>query len=292
MQGFIFVYTVPMQKKIDSAAIKALALDLDGTTLMPDTNIGERTIRCLKKLKSRGIQLIFCTGRAIESSQSYYNAIGADGPMVFFNGAEIAEVPEVKVISSTLLDLEVVDFSIDLARNMDIHFHMFLPLTDGGWEALYIDKRRPESDTYYKHTGIEPVVADLKTLITAPELHGVLKAMFIADPVRLKPVRQTMHDRFGSRIYTTCSSPTFLEILNSSVSKGNGLKTVMELRHLKPEEVIAFGDEENDLPMFGIAGFSAAPSSAKETIRQAADFIYGPTAEEGIAVFLEEIFSL
>jgi FMN hydrolase / 5-amino-6-(5-phospho-D-ribitylamino)uracil phosphatase len=64
----------------------------------------------------------------------------------------------------------------------------------------------------------------------------------------------------------------------------------MDCRGLKPREVIAFGDEENDLPMFGVAGFSAAPSSAKEKVRNAADFIYGSNAEEGIVAFLEGVF--
>jgi hydroxymethylpyrimidine pyrophosphatase-like HAD family hydrolase len=79
--------------------------------------------------------------------------------------------------------------------------------------------------------------------------------------------------------------------MNAGVSKGEGLKIVMDSRGLKPEEVIVFGDEENDLPMFSVAGFSAAPSSAREKIRSAADFVFGPPAEEGLAVFLEEVFS-
>jgi hydroxymethylpyrimidine pyrophosphatase-like HAD family hydrolase len=99
-----------------------------------------------------------------------------------------------------------------------------------------------------------------------------------------------MLDRFGNGIYITGSFPTFLEVLNARVSKGEGLKTVMECRGLKPEEVMAFGDEENDLPMFSVAGFSAAPSSARDKIREAADFVYGPIAEEGLATFLDDLF--
>jgi len=78
--------------------------------------------------------------------------------------------------------------------------------------------------------------------------------------------------------------------MNAGVSKGTGLKTVMECRGLKPEEVIAFGDEENDIPMFSVAGFSAAPSNARENVRQAADFVFGSNAEEGLAAFLDDLF--
>jgi Cof subfamily protein (haloacid dehalogenase superfamily) len=286
-----------MQKKIDPSTIKALALDLDGTTLLPDTSLGERTTQCLKRLLSRGIQIILCTGRAIESSRRYYSAIGATGPMVFLNGAEVADVPDIKVINSDLLDLDVIDYGIELARSMDVHLQIFLPpgsvppgAQKSSWETLLIDRQRAESEMYFNHTGIQPMVMDLKAVIAAPELKGCPKAMFITDPELHDELRRKMLDRFGSRIYIVRTFPTFLEIMNAGVSKGAGLKTVMGCRGLKPEEVIAFGDEDNDIPMFDAAGFSAAPSNAREKVRQAADFVFGSNAEEGLAAFLEERF--
>jgi Cof subfamily protein (haloacid dehalogenase superfamily) len=261
--------------------------------------LGDRTAQCLKRLIAQGIQVILCTGRAIESSRRYYSAIGAKGPMVFFNGAEVAEVPDVKLISSNLMSLDVVDYGIDLARSMDIHFQVFFSpqnntasgIEKNYREALLIEKQRPEAEMYQKHTGITPVLADLKTVIAAPGLQGVMKAMFITDPALHDEIRQKMLDRFGSRIYVASTFPTFLEIMAAGASKGEGLKTVMNRWGFKPEEIIAFGDEENDLPMFSVAGFSAAPSGAKEKVRLAADFIYGSNAEEGLAGFLEDLFA-
>ena len=292
-----FRYTLAMKKDINPAAIKALALDLDGTALLPDGSLGTHTVQCLKRLIAGGIQVIFCTGRAIESSRRYYSAIGAGGPMVFFNGAEVADVPDVTVISSNLLAFEVADYGIDIARSMGVHYQIFLPPGGGPerdrehcWEALLIDRQSPEAQMYHKHTGITPVVTDLKRAVSAPGAEGCIKAMFITDPALHDEIRQKMLDRFGSRIYLARTYPSFLEIMNAGVSKGEGLKTVMRCRNLKPEEVIAFGDEENDIPMFAAAGFSAAPSNAKEKVRQAADFIFGSNADEGLAVFLTEMF--
>jgi Cof subfamily protein (haloacid dehalogenase superfamily) len=279
-----------MQKEIDVLKIKALAIDLDGTALLPNSSMGERTVQCLKGLVEKGLQVMLCTGRAVESSQRYYSAIGATGPMVFFNGAEVAEVPDVKVISSNLLGTDVIDYGLELARSMDIHFQVFFPPRGGPWEALLIEKQRPEAEMYRKHTGIVPVVADLKAEIAKPGIKGCFKAMFICDPSLHDEIRRKMGERFGDSIYMAHSYPSFLEIMNAGVSKGEGLKTAMKCRGLKMEELIAFGDEENDLPMFSVAGFSAAPSGAKEKVRQAADFVFGPSAEEGLAAFLEKTF--
>jgi hydroxymethylpyrimidine pyrophosphatase-like HAD family hydrolase len=81
-----------------------------------------------------------------------------------------------------------------------------------------------------------------------------------------------------------------LELLKYGVSKGEGLKTAMKHRGLVREEVIAFGDDENDLSMFDVAGFSVATSNAIDKNREAADLVIGSNAEEGLAAFLEETF--
>jgi hydroxymethylpyrimidine pyrophosphatase-like HAD family hydrolase len=116
--------------------------------------------------------------------------------------------------------------------------------------------------------------------------------MFIAEPDVQDALRPKLEERFGKTIYVAGTLRNFLEIMDSRVSKGQGLRFALERRGLKPEQVIAFGDEENDIPMFEAAGFSAAPSSAKETVRARANLVIGPNTEDGVAAFLEEFFGL
>jgi Cof subfamily protein (haloacid dehalogenase superfamily) len=281
-----------MRKQLNPRAIKALALDLDGTALMPGNILGGRTLKALKTLMARGMEIIICTGRAIEAAEPYRAALGAEGAMVYFNGAEIADMPAGKVINATLVDLEVIDFCLDLARSMGVHYQIYLPPAGGNYEALLIDKPAPEAEMYRRHTGIRPVVRNLKEAIAAPGLAGCLKAMYITDPALHDEIRQKLLDRFGNRIYVAQTFPTFLEVMDARVSKGEGLKIAMKYRGLKPEEIIALGDEENDLPLFSIAGFSAAPANAKEKVRAAAGRVFGSNAEEGLAAFLEEVFDI
>jgi Cof subfamily protein (haloacid dehalogenase superfamily) len=290
-----------MSKKFETKNIKGLAIDLDGTTLLPDGILGKRTRDCLKKLIDRGMQIIISTGRAIEAAEKYRSAIGATGPMVFFNGAEVADVPSGKILHTNCIGMDVVDFGTDIARELGIHEQVYLPAhisPDTGredprqmWEALVIEKYGAEAEYYQKHTGIIPVVKDLKKIAAFP-LGGVIKGMFIADPSLHDEVRKRIFSRYGDSITVMRSYPTFLEVINKGVSKGEGLKIAMEHRGLKPEEVIAFGDEENDLPMFSAAGYACAPQSAREKIREEADFIYGPHTEEGLAEYLEGVFLL
>jgi Cof subfamily protein (haloacid dehalogenase superfamily) len=261
--------------------------------------VGERTRACIQKLIANGMQIIIATGIAIESSERFRDAMGARGPMVFFNGAEVADVPSGRVLHTNLINMDVVDCGTDIARDLNVHYQVYLPAgisPETGkedpkqkWEALLIEKYGSEAEMYYNHTGIKPVVTDLKKAARWP-MKGCIKGMYIADPSLHDEIRKRMKERFGDSVFVMRSYPTFLEIINKGVSKGEGLKIAMEHRGLKPEEVIAFGDEENDLSMFEVAGFSAAPENARDKIKEAAKIIYGSNVVEGLAVWLEEVF--
>jgi Cof subfamily protein (haloacid dehalogenase superfamily) len=277
----------------DPHTIKALALDLDGTILRPDTTLSERTVSVLKACMSRGIRSILCTGRAVAGAERFRTAIGAEGPMVYYNGAEVVDMPDGTVLSSTLMDLEIADFCVDLARRGGVFFQVFFPAVPGGeGETLMIEEDRPEAEMYRRHTGIRPVLGDLKKAIGEGRAPGCIKGMFIAEPEVQEHIRPRLIERFGGRIYVARTFPTFLEVMSAGVSKGAGLRAAMEKRGLAAAELIALGDEENDLPMFEAAGFSVAPANAKEKVRQAADMVIGSNAEDGPAEYLAALFSL
>jgi hydroxymethylpyrimidine pyrophosphatase-like HAD family hydrolase len=155
-----------------------------------------------------------------------------------------------------------------------------------------IEEDRPEAEMYRRHTGIRPVLGDLKTAIGEGRAPGCIKGMFIAEPEAQERIRPLLAERFGGRIYTARTFPTFLEIMAAGVSKGAGLRAAMEKRGLAAAEVIALGDEENDLPMFEAAGFSVAPANAKDTVKEAAALTIGSNADDGPAAYLESLFGL
>lgn len=277
----------------DPKTIRALALDLDGTTLAPGAVLNERTIRAVKACLRRGIKIIIATGRALEAAERFREPLGAEGPMIYFNGAVVAEMPAGKIISSTLLDTKAADFCVDLSRETGAYFQVFFPGVNGDPRMpLMAERDGPEREMYFKHTGILAELGDLKEALRRPGLEGCIKSMFLAEPEVQAALRPKLDARFGKNIYIAQTYRTFLEIMDAKVSKGEGLKFALERLSLKREEVFAFGDEENDMPMFGAAGFSFAPSNAKENVKAAADFIIGSNADDGVAAFLEEFFSL
>ncbi|MDR1216019.1 MAG: Cof-type HAD-IIB family hydrolase [Treponema sp.] len=272
--------------------VKALALDLDGTILLPDNSLSLYTVDILQRCMARGLKIILCTGRSSEASEKYRAAIGATGPMVFFNGAEIADAPIRKEGNPpqypALLPLEVVDFCVDLSRKMDVYFQAYFPETNV--PRLVTEKIDAEWEMYFKHTGTPPSVSDIKEALKTPGLAGAIKGMFITDFETQEKIRPFLIERFGNSVYVTRTLVTFLEIMANGISKGTGLKRALDRMGIGVDETIAFGDEENDLPMFTVAGFSVAPANAKEKVRLAADVVVRSNVEDGVAMFLEEQF--
>jgi Cof subfamily protein (haloacid dehalogenase superfamily) len=276
------------------AAVKALALDLDGTALLPGNVFSGRTLRALKACQERGIRIIIATGRAVDAAERYRLETSACGPMVYFNGAEVVDMPSRTILSSTLLSPEVVNFCVDISRSMGVYFQIYLPGSPGSengkgpGEILMAEKQTPEAEMYRDHTGIVPVMGDIKEAMAAPGVSGCIKSMFITEPDVQDQIRPRLVERFGGSIYVARTYRTFLEVMDAGVSKGQGLRFAMEYLGLKAEEIVAIGDEENDLPMFAVAGFTAAPANAKEAVREAADLVIGANTEDGVAAFLEE----
>jgi Cof subfamily protein (haloacid dehalogenase superfamily) len=281
----------------DPQTIKALAFDLDGTLLQPGGTLSERNLRSLQSCMEKGIQIILSTGRSLDSGEKFRRQIGAKGPHVYYNGAEVADMSAGKMIHTRFIDPQPVLFCVELARQMGIYYQAYFPAgiinePDGesSGEVLMADKLTEESAFYEKSTGVPVVAGDLEAYLA--KTPAIIKGMFITAEETLEKIRPILEERFGNSVYLARSCPIYLETLAAGVSKGTGLLYALEYLNLKPEYTIAFGDEENDLPMFEAAGFSAAPANAKEAVLKAAVFQIPSHAEDGVAVFLEEQFGI
>jgi Cof subfamily protein (haloacid dehalogenase superfamily) len=289
MQVTIKSLRKPIEPKAES--FKALVFDLDGTLLAPGAVLTERTLKAVKSCEKKGLEIILATGRAVEASEKYRAPLGATGPMIYFNGAIIADMPENKILHTTLMAKEIAEFCVDLSLERGIYFQMYIPGTPSKpGQPLLAGRDDIQRDKYHKHTGILAELCDLKGLLHKPELPGIIKGMFLAEPEILDKLRPVIEARFGDDVYVVRSTSTFLEILNPGVSKGLGLGLALKDRGIRPEEAMVFGDEENDLPMFDHAGFAVCPSNAKDNVKARADYITPSNAEDGIAAFLEEVF--
>jgi Cof subfamily protein (haloacid dehalogenase superfamily) len=278
--------------------IKALASDLDGTLLMPDKILSDRTLKVLGACMEQGIKVILATGRGVESVEPYRRTIGTLGPQVYYNGAEVVDMPANRIIHAQLLAVAPVLFCLELARKQGLYLQAYFPaesLPAGAFgvpasnkEILLTEKLGPESEYYLKNSGLQAQAGDFEGALSVPGLSGLIKCMFITKEEYQEGLKNSIQERFGDSVTIVRSSPIYLEILAKGVSKGVGLVRALAYLNVDPKDTVVFGDEENDLPMFAAAGYSAAPANAVTSVLETADFRIGSNADEGVAAFLEE----
>ncbi|GMO19173.1 MAG: Cof-type HAD-IIB family hydrolase [Spirochaetaceae bacterium] len=271
--------------------ISLIVTDLDGTLLLPDSTLGKKTVSVIKACKKRSLKIMLATGRSLLSAEDYRKELELEGPMIYYNGAELVDMPSGRCLSLNTLPNEVAIFCTQLAREYNIHFHVYWTdkknVTE---EILFSESPSASSEIYTDRTGLHFNYGDLIDKLNAENHPDCIKGLFIAQETLLEELRSKILSRFGSAINIVKSASTFLEVLNSGASKGAALQQSLSFFNISREAVLAFGDEENDITMLQTAGYAVAPSNAIEPVKKTANHIIGHHGEEALAAFLEEHF--
>ena len=149
-------------------------------------------------------------------------------------------------------------------------------------------------DYIEKETGFvayHPRIVDADALADQWDREGKSpnKLLFAAPSEVIQNICQEITVQKDMEIDTAKSADIFLEIFPKGVSKGTALKQICKLLRIQPEETIAFGDHELDIPLIEAAGMGVAMGNGISALKEKADLITGTNNEAGIADALEKI---
>ncbi len=267
--------------KPDLEKIKAVALDMDGTLLNDQKEITPVTKRCIENLKKKGIYPILVTGRSFEALKPFKEVLGLRTPVISYNGAQIVDGITGKLLQDSPLSDTSSRFILELARRENIHVQAYRNGT------LYYERHRPESEHYESHVNLKGEVVDFDSL----EPFKFTKMMYVGKHKVLEKMKDTVLAAVGSTTAVMFSNDEFLEFMSKDVSKGKALLAVLSLLGLSPQEAIAFGDGDNDIPLLETAGIGVAMENASPSVKKAADFTASSNNNDGIARFLHPLCS-
>ncbi|MRH43360.1 Cof-type HAD-IIB family hydrolase [Aquibacillus halophilus] len=265
-----------------------IALDLDGTLLTDNKVISQRTKQTVLKAKEAGHIVVIATGRPHRASIDYYHQLGLDTPMVNFNGALIHHptdkkwdalhsplpVRTAKKIIQTCYELEVKNIMAEVE------------------DYIYLDR--------YDEELMEILNFEKQD---SPVTIGSLKNELNQDPTSLlihpredhiKQLRQSLDDEHASVIeHRKWGAPwNVIEIVRKGMNKAVGLNRIAHYYHIDQENIIAFGDEDNDLEMIEFAGVGVAMGNGIDELKSIATHVADTNERDGIGVFLEEYLNL
>ncbi|MGZ4460697.1 MAG: Cof-type HAD-IIB family hydrolase [Nocardioidaceae bacterium] len=258
-----------------------VATDLDGTLLHTDGTVTARTRAVLTALEDRGVTVVFVTGRPLRWMEALWAHVGDHGLAVVSNGGIVYDVHARAVqMARTIPPATVLEVGAVLRRAVPGTAFAIETTTGFAKEPHFMVRHPvpPDSPVAPLEEIVDP--ATVKLLARHEEL----------DPEKFWAEVET---HVGDLVTTTWSSTgALVEISGAGVTKASTLAILCEQRGISAEEVVAFGDMPNDLPMLRWAGTSYAMANAHPSVKEAAGRVAGSNEDDGVAAALEELFGL
>lgn len=270
--------------------IKLIATDLDGTFVDDRKQLIAENVQAFKECAEQGIQIVPTTGRTIVGIPEEIRNLPGVRYVITSNGATIADLQSGEIISSCLMNAETVLRIMELARDSEDDI-MYDAYVDG------VGYTKQEFWDNLLHYVPNPAVLDLvrKTRKPVPDSIEHIRSLgadiekinlfFVTEDARVR-MRSVLADI--SEVIVSSSLPNNLEINAAGADKGGALFRLAKLLGIRQEEIMAFGDGENDISMLRMAGFGVAMENAEEHVKAVANHITVTNNEAGVAVALRK----
>lgn len=261
--------------------LRLVATDLDGTLVRSDGTISARTREALVAAEERGVDVVFVTGRPLRWAEEVFAYVGGHGLAIVSNGALVW----------------------DVAAAEPRRLRPILPAV--GVEACRRLRAAVPGSSFAVET-LQGIALEEEFLERYPvpdaSRRGPLEQIFDAPAVKLlarheELTPQEFWDRaeqvIGELVTITWSSRSaLLEMSAAGVTKASTLELLCAERGIAAEQVVAFGDMPNDIPMLAWAGTSYAMADAHPTVRATAGHVAPGHDDDGVARVLEELLGL
>jgi Cof subfamily protein (haloacid dehalogenase superfamily) len=263
---------------------KLLAFDIDGTLVGSSKLISPFTKKILSRLRAKGILSTLATGRILPAVKNFADELEIDIPLILSNGS-ILQTRQGVLAGKTCLPLDVIQTTIQTCRSEGRDLVLYI------CDSIYVEQI---------NDNIFPVYGSINKGLfqigrwenISDKLSSINKCVIVdttneQNLISMQPIlRQALHERAD----TLRTSPVLLEVQPMGVTKAAGLRQLADLLTIRLEEMIAFGDYDNDAEMLRDAGLGIAVGNATEACLLNADLLIPSAEEDGPAHFLEDLF--
>ena len=271
------------KKKMD---IRVIATDMDGTLLDPKGQLDlPRLEKILDKLDQCDIRFVIATGNEVHRMRQLLGHLAERVVLVVANGARIFENNE--LIQAQTWDDAMVDKALGHFKGRECQDQFVVTAMNGGFvkEGTVFT----ELDKFMTPEMIEKLYQRMNFVdeFDSSLFGGVLKMSMVVGEERSESVLQEINDLFDGHVRAVSSGYGCIDILQDGIHKAWGLVELLKRWNLKPEQIMAFGDSENDIEMLELAGISYAMENAEEAVKRVATKVAPANSQAGVYKVLE-----
>ena len=265
---------------------RLIVSDIDGTLLRDDKTISEKTRLKIESLISKGHAFAIATGRMHGAGRIITEKLDYDGFLISCNGAVVKHLKTGEVIQAVEIPIDHLRKVTEICKKHDAYFHFY------DINAIYTEKQQhlalkyaqgmwklPEALQFEVH-----FVGDIEALIGKFPVYKV--GLYSENPQTFKAIIDEIN-ALGT-VETCKSLETSFDVMAKGISKASGIAALCEYYGIQQQEVIAFGDNENDVDMIDYAGIGVAMDNAAEMLKAVADFVTLSNEEDGLVYALDQ----
>ena len=267
---------------------RLVALDLDGTLLDSQQQIRSATIDALRQVRAKGVQVMIVTGRHHVTAYPFWHQLELESPAICCNGTYLYDFGARRPLANTPITKQEAHQLLALVRKHEIY------------TMMYVDHFMAfESESfYYPHLlkWAESLPPALRPRIEcvpsydrlADEVGAIWKFASAGDDY---PAMCAFAEEIEQTIGLSCewSGTRHLDIAHGGNNKGNRLAEWIAEQGIPREQVIAFGDQQNDREMLRVAGMGVAMGNSSPEVQACANWVIGCNDSDAIAETLRRL---
>ncbi|WP_242926553.1 Cof-type HAD-IIB family hydrolase [Pontibacter vulgaris] len=268
---------------------RAICTDIDGTLLNSDRQLSQRTISTFKSL-DQNVPVILASSRmpsAMRHLQQELNIL--HHPLICFNGGYVIHFEDGKAeavqLDSVQIPAAICQTIHDFTKDTDIHVSLY---EQDNWYAPAADFWAEREE---RITKVSPNITELQPILESwhQTTTGAHKVMCMGPADEIDALQQELTQNFANHVHAYRSKDTYLEIAPRAISKATALELLLKARYaIGMHEVMAFGDNYNDIDMLQSVGMGIAVGNAREEVKAVANEITLKSIEDGVAVAIEK----
>lgn len=238
-----------------------LVSDLDGTLLNMNRQVSEKNGAALKQFVKSGGKFTIATGRGIEGVKPLLDILPINAPLILLNGAVIYDVEKSRILFENTMEEHSEDFVAELAEEFSgIGIEVF---NRNGINLVY------KNESTEDHRKWEPYSDKIFSINDVPM--PWYKVLILWEPKKLIEVEKYLRETACSFNFMY-SATDMIELTSKSSSKGKALEKLISYLGYSASDVVAIGDNMNDLDMIKTAGTGIAVDNALPCLKEAADY--------------------
>lgn len=263
-------------------AIKLVAIDIDGTLINDQRQITPKTVAALKKATAAGVKVVLCTGRPMTGVTAYLKELGIadqdDEYVVSFNGGLAQSTSGNVIVNHSISFDDYADWE-NFCLKQGVHSQIETR------DYIYTTNQDLSKYTIYESGLVDMPVhyRSMDEMARERDQYIVAKAMMVDEKDKIDTALAHLPQDLRDRFSIVRSEDFYLEFMHPSASKGQTLKTLSEQLDIKQDEVMAFGNAQNDNSMIEFAGIGVAMGNSIPETLKIADVTVADNNHDGVA---------